>query len=154
MADLDPWTQSPKEAGSVQVRLGSWDELGEPALKIRLEVFVQEQGVPVELELDGIDPLCVHALASQGAGPVVGTGRLLPDGHIGRLAVVRPARGTGVGSALLLALLQAARERGYRQVELFAQVQAQPFYRRFGFVAVGSEFDDAGIAHIAMRAAL
>jgi predicted GNAT family N-acyltransferase len=70
------------------------------------------------------------------------------------MAVVRQARGKGVGAALLLTLMQAARERGHRQVELSAQVTAQAFYRRFGFVAVGSEFDDASIVHIAMRAVL
>jgi predicted GNAT family N-acyltransferase len=143
-----------KPEGSVRVVLGSWDELGEPARKIRFEVFVEEQGVPAELELDEMDPVSVHALASQAAGEALGTGRLLPDGRIGRMAVVRQARGTGVGTALLLALLRAARQRGHREVELFAQVSAQPFYRRFGFVAVGSQFDDAGIAHIAMRAGI
>jgi predicted GNAT family N-acyltransferase len=143
-----------KAEGSVRVVLGSWDELGEPARKIRFEVFVEEQGVPAELELDQMDPVSVHALASQAAGEALGTGRLLPDGRIGRMAVVRQARGTGVGTALLLALMRAARQRGHREVELFAQVSAQPFYRRFGFVAVGSQFDDAGIAHIAMRAAI
>ena len=140
--------------GSVRVVLGSWDELGEPARKIRIEVFVEEQGVPAELEFDQMDPVSVHALAAQAAGEALGTGRLLPDGRIGRMAVVQQARGTGVGSALLLALMQAARQRGHREVELFAQVAAQPFYRRFGFVAFGSQFDDAGIAHIAMRAAI
>jgi predicted GNAT family N-acyltransferase len=140
--------------GSVEVKLGSWEDLGEAARRIRFEVFVDEQGVPPELEIDETDPLCLHALAWQAADAPLGTGRLLPDGRIGRMAVVRQARGKGVGAALLLTLMQAARERGHRQVELSAQVTAQAFYRRFGFVAVGSEFDDAGIVHIAMRAML
>jgi predicted GNAT family N-acyltransferase len=138
----------------IQVRLGSWDELGAQARRIRFEVFVVEQAVPLELEIDPMDLLSVHALASRPAGPALGTGRLLPDGHIGRMAVTRDARGQGVGAALLLNLMQAARERGHREVELFSQEQAQPFYRRFGFVVVGPPFDDGGIAHVPMRAPL
>jgi predicted GNAT family N-acyltransferase len=84
----------------------------------------------------------------------VGTARLLPDGHIGRVAVARQARGQGVGGELLLHLMAAARERGHREVELFAQVNAQRFYERFGFIVVGPQFDDAGIPHVPMRAAL
>ena len=140
--------------GGIQVRLGTWDELGEQARRIRFEVFVAEQAVPLELEFDASDPLSVHALASQPGGVVVGTARLLPDGHIGRVAVTRKARGQGVGGLLLRHLMAAARERGHQEVELFAQVSAQPFYRRFGFIVVGPQFDDAGIAHVPMRASL
>jgi predicted GNAT family N-acyltransferase len=139
---------------AVQVRLGSWDELGVEARRIRFEVFVDEQRVPREMELDAADPDCVHALAFAPDGSVVGTGRLLPDGHIGRMAVTSRARGQGVGRALLLALMEAARKRGHKEVELFSQTHAQPFYERFGFEAVGPPFDDAGIAHVTMRATL
>ncbi len=140
--------------GTLQVRLGSWDEFGEQARRIRFEVFVDEQGVPPELEIDSIDPLCVHALALRSAGRGVGTGRLLPDGRIGRIAVTREARGQGVGGMLLLRLMDAARERGHLEVELFSQVSAQPFYERFGFIVAGPQFDEAGIAHVPMRARL
>lgn len=139
---------------SFQVRLGSWDELGQEALRIRLDVFVTEQRVPLEMEIDSMDPVSVHALALRSHGTALGTGRLLPDGHIGRMAVMREARGRGVGAALLLRLMQAARQRGHQEVELFAQVHARRFYERFGFVAVGEPYDDAGIAHITMRARL
>jgi predicted GNAT family N-acyltransferase len=88
------------------------------------------------------------------AGRLLGTGRLLPDGHVGRMAVLPQARGTGVGSALLAALLQAARARGDREVALSAQTHAIPFYERFGFVVEGEEYDDAGIPHRRMRRAL
>ena len=140
--------------GNFQVRLGSWDELGEEARRIRLEVFVAEQRVPLELEFDSMDPVSVHALASRPAGAALGTGRLLPDGHIGRIAVTREARGQRVGAALLLSLMEAARQRGHQQVELFAQVYAERFYQRFGFITVGPQFGDAGIAHVTMRASL
>jgi predicted GNAT family N-acyltransferase len=141
-------------AGSIEVRLGSWEELGAQARRIRFEVFVIEQGVPPELEIDSMDPTCLHALVSRSGGPALGTGRLLPDGHIGRMAVAHEVRGQGVGAALLHALMDAARARGLREVELYAQVHAQPFYERFGFVVAGPEFDDAGIPHVTMRASL
>ncbi len=151
MTNDRPPADPPAAQGPVQVRLGSWDDLGAEARRIRFEVFVVEQGVPPELELDEHDPLCVHALARRAAGLALGTGRLLPDGHIGRMAVVREARGQGVGGVLLLSLLDAARQRGHREVELFSQVHARRFYERFGFVAVGPQFEEAGIAHVAMR---
>jgi predicted GNAT family N-acyltransferase len=136
----------------IQVKLGSWDELGAQARILRFEVFVEEQRVPPELEIDAMDPVCLHALAFASSGPALGTGRLLPDGHIGRMAVVRGARGQGIGAALLVHLMQAARSQGHREVELFAQTHAQGFYLRFGFVVTGPPFDDAGIAHVTMRA--
>ena len=139
---------------SVQIQLGSWDELGAQARRIRIEVFVDEQRIPHELEFDSADPLSLHALASTSDGLVVGTARLLPDGHIGRVAVTREARGHGVGKILLLKLMAVARERGHHEVELFSQVSAQPFYQRFGFQVVGPPFDDAGIPHVTMRASL
>ena len=138
-------------AEALRVELGEWQAMRAHAEPVRFAVFVEEQKVPAEIELDGFDPLSVHALAFDGAGRVLGTGRLLPDGHIGRMAVLRQARGAGVGSALLRALMQAARARGDRQVALSAQTHAIPFYERFGFVAQGEQYDDAGIPHRWMR---
>jgi len=138
---------------AVEVQLGSWEEFGEQARRIRFEVFVAEQRVPAELEIDSADPLSVHALA-RCAGTFVGTGRLLPDGHIGRMAVLRTARSKGVGRLLLLSLMAAARDRGDVQVELHSQVHARGFYEQFGFQVIGPEFDDAGIPHVTMRASL
>lgn len=138
----------------VRIELGAWDELAQEATPIRHAVFVQEQGVPVDIELDEWDPLSLHAIARDGDGRAIGTGRLLPDGHIGRMAVLRTARGSGAGTAILLALMDAARERGHREVVLNAQTHAASFYRRLGFVEEGDVFDDAGIPHIAMRRAL
>lgn len=138
----------------VRIELGAWDELANEATPIRHAVFVQEQGVPVDIELDEWDPVSLHAIARDGDGRAIGTGRLLPDGHIGRMAVLRTARGSGAGTAILLALMDAARERGHREVVLNAQTHAASFYRRLGFVEEGDVFDDAGIPHIAMRCAL
>jgi predicted GNAT family N-acyltransferase len=138
----------------VRVELGDWAAMRSRAEPVRFAVFVEEQKVPAEIELDEFDPVCLHALACDADGRVLGTGRLLPDGHIGRMAVLREARGAGVGSALLRALMQAARLRGDRAVQLSAQTHAIAFYERFGFAAEGEEYDDAGIPHRMMRRAV
>jgi GNAT superfamily N-acetyltransferase len=93
---------------------GSWDELRAHAQPIRFEVFVDEQKVPAEIELDEMDPHCVHAVAYDEAGQPLATGRLLPDGHIGRMAVRKAGRGQGVGGAVLQVLIAAARARRCR----------------------------------------
>jgi predicted GNAT family N-acyltransferase len=138
-------------AAPFRIELGDWPSLRGRAEPVRFTVFVTEQGVPPELELDEFDPLSLHALASDHDGTVLGTGRLLPDGHVGRMAVLPSARGRGIGSALLLALMAAARARGEREVVLSAQTHALGFYARHGFVAEGEIYDDAGIAHRLMR---
>ena len=125
--------------------------LAEP---IRFEVFVEEQKVPSELELDDWDVQCVHAVAFGDDGIAIGTGRLLPDGHIGRMAVVERARGTGVGSALLIRLMEEAKRRGHAEAVLSAQTHAAPFYERHGYARSGAEYLDAGIPHIDMRCVL
>ncbi len=133
-----------------QIMTGSWNELSAQAAAIRTTVFVQEQGVPAEIEMDENDAVCVHALALDACGQAMGTGRLLPDGHIGRMAVLSTQRNLGVGRAVLLALMEAARQRGQGTLRLNAQTHAAGFYRQFGFVNEGSEFLEAGIIHQAM----
>ncbi len=135
----------------ITVRLGSWETMRAEAEPIRFEVFVTEQKVPAEIELDHWDPQSVHALAFDEDGAAIGTGRLLPDGHVGRMAVRARARGLGVGSALLRALMVEARRRGHTEVVLSAQTHAVPFYEREGFRTEGGVYDDAGIPHIDMR---
>lgn len=132
------------------LRFGDWTALSADAKIIRFEVFVEEQKVPAELEMDHMDAVCVHAVAYDAAGTPVGTGRLLPDGHIGRMAVRKGARGSGVGGALLQALMAQAKVRGDKQVMLSSQTHAAPFYERHGFKIEGDEFFEAGIAHINM----
>ncbi len=136
------------------IKMASWDEIGRQASAIRFEVFVSEQNVPLEEELDAEDAWAIHVLACDGRGSAVGTGRLLGDGHIGRMAVLRPWRGRGVGSAMLLALVDEARRRGNPQAVLSAQCHARAFYAAHGFVAEGDTYMDAGIEHITMRCAL
>jgi len=136
-------------ARQVSVRAADWNADRVALRAVREQVFVREQAVPIELEWDEFDPLCQHVVA-EAAGHAIGTGRLLPDGHIGRMAVLEPWRGQGVGSALLEALLRLACDRGIGRVRLNAQSRAVAFYRRHGFVAEGEEFIEAGIAHRSM----
>lgn len=135
----------------IAIELCGWEKAREEASRIRFAVFVDEQGVPAEIEMDEHDANCVHALARGEDGRAVATGRLLPDGHIGRMAVAKTHRGSGVGSRILQALIEAARSRGDREVVLSAQTHATGFYRRHGFVAEGEEYEEAGIAHLTMR---
>jgi predicted GNAT family N-acyltransferase len=120
---------------------------------IRTAVFVLEQSVPVDIEIDGQDPLARHVLAYLDGRPV-GTGRILPDGRIGRMAVLREARGQGVGTAMLARLLEIARDLAIDQVCLSAQCEAVPFYTRLGFTATGPVYREAGIDHRWMERAL
>ena len=135
------------------VVIGDWPQQQAAATALRHAVFVTEQQVPIELELDEFDASSEHAVAWLG-DQAVGTGRLLPDGHIGRMAVDRACRGKGVGTALLEALLAQAGRRGMSAVRLHAQTHAQGFYARCGFVQEGEPFEEAGIPHIAMRKSL
>lgn len=136
-----------------EIRLGDWQTLGAHARQVRTAVFVLEQGIPAELEWDRWDPLSLHAVAYADEVPVA-TGRLLPDGHIGRMAVLAPERRSGVGGQLLDTLVAAARKRGDAVVELHAQSYVVAFYERHGFRPIGDEFDEVGIPHRTMRLTL
>ena len=141
------------EAGQpmVDIRTGSWAELGKDASEVRAKVFIEEQGIPKEMEWDVADHDAVHAVAYNRVGMAVATGRLLPHepgvGRIGRMAVLRVLRGANLGRDILLALMQAARERGDKEVLLHAQTSAQGFYSRLGYEPRGPQFDQVGIAH-------
>lgn len=131
----------------------SWERARGLASPIRTEVFVREQRVPAEIELDEMDARSLHAIAFEGEQPI-GTGRLLPDGHIGRMAVLKDWRRRGIGAAILKSLMDAAERRGDREIALSAQVRAVEFYRTHGFQTVGDVYEEAGIAHQAMVRAL
>ena len=165
----DPHTQTSKpipealrhilliyEAGEsvVDLKTGSWSEMKSLAAPLRSEVFVDEQEVPAELEVDELDATALHAVVLNKLGQAVATGRLLqPQAHvaqIGRMAVSKPLRGGHLGQMVVESFIEAARKRGDREVLLHAQCSAEGFYRRLGFKSHGDIFDDAGIDHIEM----
>ncbi|MDH3287067.1 MAG: GNAT family N-acetyltransferase [Betaproteobacteria bacterium] len=143
---MAPVTQKPR----FTVKPAIWATDAGTLCAIRMKVFVEEQHVPLALEWDGEDERCEHALVYVPDQTPVGTGRLLPDGRIGRLAVLRDWRRQGAGSALLEYFLQLARQKGFAMVKLHAQTRAMAFYARHGFEAHGEEFMDAGIPHVEM----
>lgn len=117
---------------------------------IRETVFIAEQQVPVELEFDGLDDTAMQVLVAV-EGKYVGTGRMLDDGHIGRIAILKEYRGQGLGAKLVQALVDEAIRLGYPRVYLGAQTHAIDFYSKLGFTPFGDEFMDAGIPHLAME---
>ncbi|HEX2056295.1 MAG TPA: GNAT family N-acetyltransferase [Nitrospiraceae bacterium] len=131
----------------LRVDLVDWAK-HEPAIRaVREAVFIREQGVPVDLEWDGLDPLCMHLLAWSDRGEPIGTARMRAEGKIERMAVLESWRGRGVGRALLRTLVELAARRGLVRVTLAAQTHAVGFYERAGFRPVGDLFMDAGIPH-------
>lgn len=132
------------------LQIGDWNELGTIAADIRRAVFIVEQRIPERLEWDDFDAVAIHCVAFDGELPV-GTGRLLPDAHIGRMAVLTSHRGQGIGAAILKRLIAVGRARGDRHFELNAQRYVKAFYEREGFVAYGRPFVEAGIEHVTMK---
>ena len=137
---------------------GHWSNLKDKAQPVRTQVFVQEQGIDAKDEWDSADADAVHAVVTNRFGHPLGTARLLKKSpgvaQIGRMAVVRVMRGSGLGGQLLNALVDIAEARGDKEVRLHAQTSAQAFYAREGFVPMGEPFDEVGIAHIEMRKGL
>src|SRR5690554_4831795 len=120
-------------SGNITIEQGDWETLAEQAREIRHQVFIIEQKVPEDEEWDGRDRVCLHFLAYY-QGRALGTARLLPDGHLGRVAVLKEGRGLGLGLRLVEAAIAAARQQGHAQLELAAQLHALPFYQRLGFI--------------------
>ena len=137
----------PQHHDTGRVELTDWTTTGSAIRAIRETVFIHEQGVPVELEWDGLDSACAHVLAWNNRGEAIGTARMQQNGTIGRMAVLKDWRGRGVGRALLRTLLDLATRRGLSRVTLSAQIHALGFYERAGFDVVGEPFIDAGIPH-------
>jgi predicted GNAT family N-acyltransferase len=135
---------------SFTIRILAWPEALPLSRPVREKVFIEEQNVPRELEWDEWDERSDHAVACDAQGRAIGTARLLPDGRIGRMAVLKECRGRGTGAALLEALLGRARQRSTARITLHAQAHAAGFYRRFGFSVRGGEFLEAGIPHVEM----
>jgi len=136
---------------NIDVKEVHWSEQQATLSQIRREVFIDEQHVPAALEWDGLDPQCRHVLAvDRDAGLPVGTGRLVADGQIGRMAIRKGYRRQGIGRQILQQLLELARRDGHQQVYLHAQLTAVAFYQQAKFEACGETFMDAGIPHVKM----
>ncbi|HEX2666949.1 MAG TPA: GNAT family N-acetyltransferase [Gammaproteobacteria bacterium] len=134
-----------------RIRVADWEREREAMRAVRTEVFIQEQHILPQDEWDELDPLCVHLLALDAEGAPVGTGRLTPDGQIGRMAVLKARRGRGIGTALLRTLLDSAQQRGLKACRLNAQDHAIGFYARHGFTVYDEGFLEGGIPHRRMR---
>ena len=137
----------------IVILIKTWQDAKQDAYSIRKRVFIVEQGVPEEMELDEFDLNARHALAYADS-ECIGTARLVTlsgsvgsIGRIGRMAVLPKYRGQGVGRRLLESLLKASQSQDIKQLELHAQVTVIPFYEQFGFIAQGDIYDEAGIAH-------
>ena len=134
---------------TVEVKRVDWQSHKETLIAIRFTVFVEEQEVPEEEELDGMDCESTHFLATHDDRPI-GTARLMPSGQIGRMAVLKPFRRQGVGALLLQTAVTEAINQGMPSPFLHAQTHALSFYRAHGFESHGAIFLDAGIEHLAM----
>lgn len=139
-----------KPLKTLEIFIKPWGQARQDAFPIRKKVFIQEQGVPEEMEIDELDSLAWHALAYQG-DQAIGTGRLVlletGQGQIGRMAVLSAFRKQGVGTHILRSLINLAQEQKIQNVVLHSQITAIPFYEKLGFIAQGPTYDEAGIAH-------
>lgn len=133
----------------LSIRIADWQKDNAELRRIREAVFINEQAVPPELEWDSEDQEAIHFLAYAGDYPI-GTARLLADGHIGRVAVAKDWRGSGIGAMLMKAAIEKAEQAGLLRQFLTAQVHATSFYERLGFRVVSEEFLEAGIPHVDM----
>lgn len=133
----------------LRIRLADWHKDYAQIHRIRESVFVAEQAVAPEQEWDSEDDIAIHFLAEQ-AGFAIATARLLPDGYVGRLSVLKDWRGLHVGDALMKAVIEQAQARGIAELKLTAQVHATAFYQRFAFEVVSEEFLEAGLPHVEM----
>lgn len=136
------------------VEPASWEADLAALREVREQVFLVEQNIPPDEEWDALDETSRHVIARDRNGKPIGTGRLTPEHRIGRMAVLESWRGRGVGEAIMNVLLEQARGLRWTELELHAQTHALPFYAKFGFEAVGEEYDECGIAHRTMRATL
>ncbi|WP_305406980.1 GNAT family N-acetyltransferase [Photobacterium leiognathi] len=135
----------------VEIKIVAFDDAHRGLIRtVREQVFIQEQQIDPEIEFDGLDSEAVHVLVMDGEQPL-GTGRILADGHIGRIAIMKAARGQGLGAKVVQALVKYAQQQGYPRVDLGAQTHAVDFYRKLGFMPYGDEFMEANIPHQAME---
>lgn len=131
----------------IRIEYADWHSDQQALIDLRTQIFIDEQHVPAELEIDGKDPDCLHVKAIGSSGELIGTARLLPDHYIGRMCVLKQYRHNGVGGAMLAFLINHARQHEIQCLKLNAQVSALPFYQRYGFEPDSEIFMEAGIMH-------
>jgi|TARA_B100001142_G_scaffold114238_1_gene116349 predicted GNAT family N-acyltransferase len=134
---------------NIQSKICDYKDNEKDICKIRFEVFVDEQNVPEDLEIDGLDDEAKHVLAYIDGKPI-GTGRILSDGHIGRVAVLKKYRGLGIGNSIMKVLIKWAQQNKFEKLWLSSQWHAHSFYLGLGFVCEGDIYEEAGIDHIKM----
>lgn len=144
----------PDGAEGVHIALADWWRDADAIQRVRTAVFIREQGIPARLEWDGRDADCDHVLARDAGGQALATARLMPDGRIGRMAVLDGWRRRGIGRRMLQLLLQQATQRGLREIYLHAQLDVADFYRKAGFRSEGEPFVEAGLPHVQMSRTL
>ena len=135
---------------AIQIVVGSWADLQQDAKNIREQVFIQEQNIASADEWDDLDALSIHFVLYQ-RDQAVATARLLADDSIGRVAVLKTARGQGLGGQLMQSVLDYAKQQGRCNVHLSSQVHAMAFYQRLGFQVQGEQYFDCNIPHIQMQ---
>jgi len=138
----------------ITVKQAHWDTEQEQLLKVRTRVFVEEQQVPSEIEIDGKDADCFHIKALNSENEVIGTARMLPTNYIGRMCVLKEYRQLGIGGQMLSYFISYARQQQIKSLMLNAQITALPFYQKFGFVPDSEVFIEADIEHIHMTLSL
>jgi len=138
----------------ITVKQAHWDTEQEQLLKVRTRVFVEEQQVPSEIEIDGKDTDCFHVKALNSENEVIGTARMLPTNYIGRMCVLKEYRQLGIGGQMLSYFINYARQQQIKSLMLNAQITALPFYQKFGFVPDSEVFIEADIEHIHMTLSL
>jgi len=142
-------TQNTTQTNIELIQLG-WSDAQALAMFIRKSVFIEEQQVAESEEWDDEDSSALHLIASKN-GQAVATARLTKKGKLGRMSVLKAHRKQGIGSMMLVALINAAKQDGLQEIKLWSQIHAQTFYEKHGFIACSNEFLDAGISHIEMH---
>lgn len=146
-----PMSRRNKPPAPYEIKEVSWQSAARQLSQVRQQVFIMEQHVPAALEWDGLDDDALHLLATDGQAKPIGCARILDGGYIGRMAVLKDYRRSGVGNALLSAAIECCHQRGWLNISLSAQVHAISFYERAGFVVCSPEYQDAGIPHRDMK---
>ena len=134
----------------IEAKIVAYDDYFDQIRNVRDEVFSKEQGVPRELEFDGLDESAIHSIVFD-EGEEIGTGRMLSNGHIGRIAVKKPCRGKGIGKLIMKSLMDEAVKMQFPEIWLSSQYHAKGFYEKLGFTAFGDIYQEAGIDHIKMK---